>query len=310
MPTQTQPAALDTRFPHSAPACVRAASQTSDRVQTRSRPNSLFWDTLGLRYGGEGGPPQWHCFRSTRSLVAALGLLLGTFVSHAQIAPLAPAEPPAKPQKHQKPPSENIEWIWQYTPDDAHKEGRENDLLQDVRFRPLLEQYLTAPQSFWGTPIDGRPRTLATTALDHLTVPGKVIAEDKRYVTITGCVVHFCPARGLLWIDLNGAPHLVVFAAIDWIKEGRPTTDPTAEYTLWLFPNVAMSTPPAVLTKAIARWSAEPLPGLGIVQRITHAILVDPDGTPHEIAPSTLGISVPKSSNADTEEAPSLKPRN
>jgi hypothetical protein len=32
--------------------------------------------------------------------------------------------------------------------------------------------------------------------------------------------------------------------------------------------------------KSIARWAAEPLPGSGIVQNITHAILVDPDGTP------------------------------
>ena len=47
-------------------------------------------------------------------------------------------------------------------------------------------------------------RSLADTALDHLTVPGKVLADDNRYISISGCVVHFCPARGLLWVDLNG----------------------------------------------------------------------------------------------------------
>jgi hypothetical protein len=32
------------------------------------------------------------------------------------------------------------------------------------------------------------------------------------------------------------------------------------------------------------------------VQNITHAILVDPDGTPHELAPSALGIAPPPAS--------------
>jgi hypothetical protein len=63
--------------------------------------------------------------------------------------------------------------------------------------------------------------------------------------------------------------------------------------------------------KAIARWAAEPLAGSGIVQNITHAILVDPDGTQHEVAPSALGVMPPPTpkSNTDTE-APALKPRN
>jgi len=134
-----------------------------------------------------------------------------------------------------------VEWIWQYTPDDTHKDGRENDLAQDLRFIPFLQQFLTAPQTFWGQPLNGRYRSLASTALDHLSVPDKVLAEENRYVSISGCVVHFCAARGLLWIDLNGAHHLVVFAAIDWNKQGRPTSDPAAEYTLWVFPDDPLS---------------------------------------------------------------------
>ena len=249
--------------------------------------------------------------------IRGLGVLslLFSSLAPAQISTMPPSTPePPRPQKRQKPVSENIEWIWQYTQTKDAPDGRENDLVQDVHFRPMLEQYLTAPQSFWGTPIDGHPRTLATTALDHLTVPGKVIADENRYVSISGCVVHFCPARGLLWVDLNGAHHLVVFAAIDWIKEGKTTSDPGAEYTLWLFPNEPLTLassgaqhPPAALNHALARWAAEPLAGSGIVQRITHAILVDPDGTPHEVAPSALGI-VPPGAKIDTEAAP-LKPR-
>jgi hypothetical protein len=221
-----------------------------------------------------------------RLLQLAIALLL--------LTTLAPAQAVKKP----KPAPENVEWIWQYTPDASNKDGRENDLIQDVRFRPFLDQFLTAPQTFWGAPVAGRFRSLASTALDHLTVPDKVLADDNRYLSISGCVVHFCPARGLLWIDLNGAHHLVVFAAIDWIKQDKPTSDPAAEYTLWLFPNEPLTIaangaqhPPAALLKAIARWTAQPLPGSAIVQNITHAILVDPDGTPHEVAPSALGVA-------------------
>jgi hypothetical protein len=223
---------------------------------------------------------------------------------------LAPASAP-------KPQPENVEWIWQYTPDDTHKDGRENDLAQDLRFVPFLQQFLTAPQTFWGQPLNGRYRSLASTALDHLSVPDKVLQDDGRYISISGCVVHFCPARGLLWIDLNGAHHLVVFAAIDWNKQGRPTTDPAAEYTLWVFPDEPLSLanptghPPAALTKAIGRWAAQPLAGSGIVQNITHAMLVDPDGTPHEVAPAALGVQPPPAPKSDTDTAaPALKPRN
>ncbi|HWB32240.1 MAG TPA: hypothetical protein VG714_03610 [Acidobacteriaceae bacterium] len=207
---------------------------------------------------------------------------------------------------------ENVEWLWQYTPDQTHPDGRENALAEDLRFFPMLQQYLTAPQHFWGQPIAGRWRSLANTALDHLTVPDKVITDQNRYISITGCTVHFCPARGLLWVDLNGSHHLVVFAAIDWTKQGAPTTDPDAEYNLWVFsndplasdkaqpasgaPSAASSTatadlhlPPA-LTHAIGRWTAEPLAGSHIVQRITHAFIVDPDGTEHEVPPSALGV--------------------
>ena len=232
-------------------------------------------------------------------------------------ATLAPAFAGSAPKK-EKPAREDVEWIWQYTPAPPDKDDRENALIQDPHFVPFLQQFLTAPQTFWGTAINGRYRSLANTALDHLSVPGKVLADDNRYVSITGCVIHFCPALGLLWIDLNGSHHLVVFAAIDWNKEGHPSSDPEAEYTLWVFSNDPLSTapgpgaqhPPAALTKAIARWTSEPLPGRGIVQNITHAVLVDPDGTPHEVPPSALGVGSTAAKPATDTDAPALKPRN
>ena len=266
-------------------------------------------------------------------------------VALAVTATLAPTLASAAPKN--KPPREDVEWLWQYTPDATNPNGRENDLVQDLRFKPLLDQFLTAPQTFWGQPIAGRWRSLANTALDHLSVPDKVAADGNRYLSISGCTVHFCPARGLLWVDLNGSHHLVVFAAIDWTKQGRPTSDPDAEYNLWVFSNDPLTAPlgatspaaasgsapdsaaahiPPALSHSIGLWAAEPLAGSHIVQRITHAFIVDPDGTEHEVAPSALGVqpimhTVPTGAapapSSDTNSTPNtddntpiLKPRN
>jgi hypothetical protein len=316
----SNPLALDKRAPANTPATPSIACEeitpSSLRHVFKSATNYNIFNTLTIKNMEGVG--------AGTSTIRILTVLLIAAISYSPIHAQTQSPPPQterpidlKHSKKEKNSSENIEWLWQYTPDADHKDGRENDLAQDLRFRPFLEQFLIAPQTFWGTPIDGHPRSLATTALDHLTVPDKVVADENRYVSISGCVVHFCPARGLLWIDLNGTHHLVVFAALDWIKEGRPTSDPAAEYTLWIFPNEPLSIatgsgpvqhPPAALTKAIARWAAEPLPGNGIVQNITHAILVDPDGTPHSVEPSALGVGT-TSEKSEPEAAP-LKSRN
>jgi hypothetical protein len=193
-------------------------------------------------------------------------------------------------KKEKKPPKENVEWLWQYSP--PPPDGRENQLVLDPRFRPFLAQYLTAPQSFWGSQKAGY-KSLAETALDFLSVPDKVLADENRYVTVTGCVYRFCPARGLLWVDL-GSPHpLVVFAAIDWVKDNKTPDQPDAEYTMWVFANHPIDPDhiPAPLTHSIARWTAQPPSGITVIQQITNAILVDPDGTPHQITPATIGAN-------------------
>jgi hypothetical protein len=296
-----------------------------------------------------GMPMPYKCgtgqspFKSVRSV--QIGVKFFAILALATLPALAYAKPPKL--------NEDVEWMWQYTPDATHPDGRENELAQDLRFKPFLDQSLTAPQHFWGQPIAGRWRSLSNTALDHLTVPDKVLTDQNRYLAISGCTLHFCPARGLLWVDLNGSHHLVVFCAINWTGQGAPTSDPEAEYTLWLFSNdplisradanalpapglaaPASSTAPAAstqdlhlppaLTHAIDRWSAEPLAGSKIVQRITHAVLVDPDGTEHEVAPTTLGVApvmhtvptgAPTSPNTNAtpgidDSTPILKPRN
>ena len=197
-------------------------------------------------------------------------------------------EPPIPPKKTKiKHQQTDLEWMWQYTPPPA--EGREHELIQDPHFEAFLQQNFKAPQSFWGLQTDKQRKSLAETVSDFLTIPGKAIADDNRYVTVTGAVRHLPTARGLLFADLNTPNPLVVFAAIDWIRASKTTDDPGAGYTLWLFPNQAPGPPtqPAhlspALTRSLTRWMATPLAGSGTVQHITAAILVDPDGTPHQI---------------------------
>ena len=247
-------------------------------------------------------------------------MLLPTLLA-ALLAPVAQAqllgEPPIPPkQKKEKKRAANLEWMWQYSP--PPENGREHELIQDPEFLPFLETNFTAPQSFWGpNPTDPKApthKTLAQAIYDFLTIPGQVIADENRYITVTGSVFHFRTSRGLIWTDLNAKDPLIAFAAIDWIRESRPTDDPAAEYTLWIFTNRAMfgkplpgsSEDPAhlppPLVHSLTRWMIRPLPGTGTVQKITAAILVDPDGTPHP-------VPVPGGGGAAPEEAKPLPKR-
>ena len=231
--------------------------------------------------------------------VAALCLAMFTASAHSQIqseAPL-PTKQKKEDRKKDKQQQADLEWMWQYSPPPA--EGREHELIQDGHYHDFLTKYFSAPQSFWGSttldPRNTRRKTLADTVDDFLTVPGKVLADENRYLTITGHVFRYPAGRGLVFADLNTKTPLVVFAAIDWIRESHPTTEPEAEYTLWIFPNQLTQTMPPPLIRSLTRWMAEPLPGSGIVQKITAAIIVDPDGTPHQIpVPSLAPAAAPE----------------
>jgi len=187
--------------------------------------------------------------------------------------------------KQNKAPAEDFSWMWQYA--QPIPKGNGSDLLRDSRFRPLLQQHLTAPQTFWS-----KGKSLADTALEYLATPHTVTTNDNRYLTATGCVAEFCPNRGLLWIDL-GAPHpLIVFAATNWIAENKATDQAGANYTLWVFASRTLDPAhlPQALTRSIAPWVAEPIAD-GTVEQIANVILVDPDGQPHPIQPADIGIN-------------------
>jgi hypothetical protein len=198
--------------------------------------------------------------------------------------------------KHDKPAVEDLSWLWQYTK--PTPDGNENGLTGDPHFQPFLQQHLTAPQSFWGNGSE----SLADAAVEFLAVPGIARADDNRYITITGCVPHFCPARGMLFVDTVGSHPLVVFAAIDWTRESHTTDEANAEYTLWIFPDrpltslnatdEANSTPhlPPPLQKSLGVFSAALNRG-SVPPLVTRAFVVNPDGKPHEIAASQTGVT-------------------
>jgi hypothetical protein len=256
-----------------------------------------------------------------RHLQLAAAFLLTTTLAYAR----PPAAQTGKQGKQPRRLHEDVEWLWQYTPADRDTDGRENELVQNDRFIPMLQDNFTAPQSFFG--VQGTKfKPLPDTILDFLTVPNKVLQDEHRYVSISGCVIHFCPSRGLLWVDLNpaaknstGPDHLMIFAAIQWIQDSKATTQPDAEYTLWVFPNQVLTVPgaggppsgpgqiPAAFKKSIARWSLEPIAATKIVQKITHAVLVDPDGAQHQVTPADFGVT--GAAQTDTDSPPLLKPR-
>jgi hypothetical protein len=195
--------------------------------------------------------------------------------------------------KHDKPPVEDLSWLWQYTK--PAPDGNENGLTGDPHFQTFLQQHLTAPQSFWGNGTE----SLADTATEFLALPGIARADDNRYITITGCVPHFCPSRGMIFVDTAGSHPLVVFAAIDWNRESHATDEASAEYTLWIFPDRPLTLPnttdetphlPPPLQKSLGIFSAA-LNGGTVPPLVTHAFVVNPDGKPYAIAPSQTGIT-------------------
>jgi len=192
-----------------------------------------------------------------------------------------------------KPAAEDLSWMWQYT--QPAPDGHENGLTNDQRFQDLLKKHLTAPQAFWGN----GSKPLADVAMEFLTVPGIARADENRYFTATGCVLHFCPSRGMLFADIGSMHPLVVFAAIDWSRESHDLDQDSAEYTLWIFPDRTMNPSDAndqtphlspALKRSLGIFSAA-LNGGKVPPLVTHAIVVEPSGKPHEIPASQTGVT-------------------
>jgi hypothetical protein len=222
-----------------------------------------------------------------RSLQLAALILTATTL-HAQI------HMPQLSHK-EKDKGEDVSWLAPYA--NPTPEGRGDDLIHEPRLKPFLRDHLTAHQIFWN-----ENESLGDTAIEFLGVPGQVVLDDNRYFSFDGCVPHFCPSRGLLFVDLGTAHPLVVFVAIDWVKDNKTPGQTGAEYTLWLFSNHPLTidsaaneagvehVPPALI-HTISRWAAQPTAGTTVVPNITNTVLVDPTGKPQQVPPASLGIT-------------------
>jgi hypothetical protein len=169
----------------------------------------------------------------------------------------------------------DVQWMWHY----AQPGEDEMALLRDERFVTLLRESFHAPQSFWR---DGAV-PLAEAAREHFGVTQSgVLTEGNRYISVSGCVAHSCPDQGLLWVDTLPKHELLIFAATDWTTQGKGMADPDADFNLWIFPSRRLDSGslPEAFVRAALQWEH--------AQHIHTAVLVDPDGTPHTLNPSTL----------------------
>ena len=228
--------------------------------------------------------------RTALQLAATL-LLTGAATIRAQVTnPDKLIGKPPQPPTHQTPkPTDDLQWLWQYAK--PAPVGRASDLRLDARFQALLSDDFKQPQGMWGPP--GSHEPLSTVIPLFLSRYGAVYAEDNRYLTVDGCAPSFCAAEGLLWIDLGRKNPLAVFAAVNWSTEGRPITDPAADYNLWLFPSRSLSADelPLALTQAIAHWDMRLAAAHRLVPHIAHALLVEPDGSPFALDPQMAGAN-------------------
>ena len=197
-----------------------------------------------------------------------------------------PPKPPPVRQRPRGPSIGNVQWLWPFAQPEPN--GNAVALRQDTRFARLLDVSFKQPQAFWGKDVP-----LSTVIPRFLARYGSVTTKDNRYFIVDGCVPSFCPAHGMLWMDLGAADPLLVFAAVDWTTEAHATDEANADYNLWLFTNrhVSADALPLALTEAIADWDARLASAHRGVPHIAHALLVEPNGQPYPLNPTLVGAN-------------------
>ncbi|HZQ42413.1 MAG TPA: hypothetical protein VFA99_04140 [Acidobacteriaceae bacterium] len=225
------------------------------------------------------------------------------------------ANPPRPPARGPAKPTDSLQWLWTFAKPEPI--GRASDLRYDARFHALLSNTFHEPQAMWG-PEQGHNPPLDAIIPLFLSRYGTVTAQGNRYLSIDGCVPDFCAAHGLLWVDL-GTPHpLVIFAGVTWSARSHTTDDAAANYNLWLYPNREVSPDdlPIAFTEAIAHWDAGLAAAHRLVPHIAQAVLIEPNGTPHDLKPALVGANTiaPQPDTTAQDDQPAhtaeLQPRN
>jgi hypothetical protein len=207
----------------------------------------------------------------------------------------------ARPAAHTTIAATDASWVRSYAgpaealPTTAHApdvQGRENALLWDARFLPLLRSSFPQHQWFWRdhgefTPLPDLIRTF-------MGVPGSALLDKDRYVTASGCVPHDCGDKGMLWIDTGSEPARLVFAATGIVNEGPQRASLPARDHLWLFCSRPLNWQklPLELLSSIRRWNDRTAMAFG-PQPFILVTIVQPTGEIVDLAPALLQLSEP-----------------
>jgi hypothetical protein len=165
------------------------------------------------------------------------------------------------------------------------KGGRENALNWDTRFTALLQSSFHQKQWFWRD--NGTFTPLHDLVRIFIGVPGSVLLDDNRYVTVDGCVPHACDARGMLWIDTGVEPATLLFSAMERVS-GMNRED---QFQLWLFASASVNWGklPQNYLASLKRWRDQNA-AHGYNERLVIVTLVQPDGQINTITPSSLNF--------------------
>lgn len=185
-------------------------------------------------------------------------------------------------------------WVRAFAlPSSGSQNGQENKLNWDPRFRALLQSSFPQQQFLWRD--HGRFMPLPALVQTFIGVPGSVLLDQERYVTINGCVPHDCGDRGLVWIDTapSRRPPLLFVATSD-IHDGPGEAENPIH--LWLFSSIPMDwqkLPPAFLSSLTRWWTSTTQAGADPVpDNIVLVTLVEPSGEMVDLSPDILAFSL------------------
>ncbi len=195
--------------------------------------------------------------------------------------------------------ADNAGWVREFAAPDTPPDkprivgvGRGNDLNWDPRFVALLHSSFRQRQWFWYDHYKFPP--LPDVVQTFLAVPGDVILDKDRYVTVDGCVPHAGYLRGLLWMDTGEHPAAVIFSGIDLVssESGKES------YHLWLFSSkkLARNQMPGPFLASLHRWltilSTNGYRGTnGYKYHFDLVTLVQPTGEMVDISPETMHLN-------------------
>lgn len=118
---------------------------------------------------------------------------------------------------------------------------------------------------------------------EFLGVPGEVLLDDNRYLTASGCVPHACMDGGMLWIDTETDPALLILVTMDDVRGGDLTH-------LWIYASrhVDFENLPPDFLKSLNRWWQPYTKRKHLPTNVALATLVQPNGFSVDLTWDTL----------------------